>query len=267
MIIVGEQLNSSRKSVFEAFQKKDEKLLLEVARKQTEAGADYLDLNVAAFEEREIDLLRWIIPVLQDSLVIPLSIDSPNPAALEAALTIHRGRALLNSLPGGVEMNKKLLPLIRVFKPRVICLCLDDSGPSRTVESVLRLAGAAVDRLVQAGLACEDIFIDPGVYPLAVDPQGATLFLGALEKIKHHLRGVQTIAGLSNVSFGLPQRRLLNRTLLVMAMERGLDAVICDPCDGELRAALVSARAIRGQDLFLQNYLKSVRENFSIKPK
>ena len=112
MIIIGERLNSSRKSVFEAFKKRNVHFLLEEAKKQKEAGAHFLDINAAALLEEEIDILKWAIPIIQEEINIPLCIDTPNPEAMEKALEIHKGTAILNSITGEEEKIKKYLPLI-----------------------------------------------------------------------------------------------------------------------------------------------------------
>ncbi len=259
MIIIGERLNSSRKSVLEALQSRDAEFVCEQARSQEQAGAAYIDINAAALMDGEIEGLRWAIPILQRELSIPLSIDTPNPRAMEVALKIHKGRALLNSVTGEKSSLETMLPIIREFKPRVIALCLEETGPPAN-------AGIAVDRakklanvLTGAGLKPEDIFFDPLVRPIGVDTASGALFLDSVEAIKREMPHVKTIAGLSNVSFGMPQRRLLNRTFLALAMARGLDAAILDPLDSEIQATIHAAQALLGQDPSLKNYLRFSR--------
>jgi 5-methyltetrahydrofolate corrinoid/iron sulfur protein methyltransferase len=260
MIIVGERLNSSRESVRRALENRDAAFVLDQARRQAEAGAAYIDLNAAALMDQEVEALRWAIPVLQNELSVPLALDTPNPAAMAEALRIHRGKPLLNSLTAEPERLDALLPLVREHKPCVIALLLDDKGPPPDADGALAVAEKLLVRLTREGLADDEIFLDPLVRPVGVESRFATVFLDSLEKIKTCLPGVKTIAGLSNVSFGLPQRKLLNRTLLVLALERGLDAAICDPLDADLRAALRAAEALLGRDPSLRNYLKFIRE-------
>jgi len=260
MILIGERLNSSRKSVLEAFQNRDEGFLLDEAKKQEQAGASYIDINAATLLDGEIETLRWAIPLLQREVHIPLSLDTPNPEAIEEALKTHRGRPLLNSLTGEPKCIKVLIPLIRNFKPRVIALCLDENGPPENAGQALFLAEKMVSLLTKEGISSQDIFIDPLVRPIGVNGNAASLFLESLEKIKESFPEIKTIAGLSNVSFGLPQRKLLNRTFLVIALQNGLDAAICDPLDGELQAALAAAQALMGKDPSLKKYLRFIRE-------
>jgi 5-methyltetrahydrofolate--homocysteine methyltransferase len=260
MIIVGERLNSSRKGVFEALQEKDEYFLLDQALKQEQAGAHYIDINSAALVDREIEILRWAIPLLQDQLKVPLSIDTPNPEAMEQALRIYKkGRPLLNSLTGETKNIQNLSPLIREFKPKVIVLCLDDHGFPETPDDAVSVASRMADLLQNEGLTTDDFFIDPLVRPAGVSWEAIPLFLKSIEAIKKTLPRLKTIAGISNVGFGLPQRRLLNRTLLALALEQGLDAAIMDPLDMDLQSELFAAEALLGKDPSLKNYLKFIR--------
>jgi len=259
MIIVGERLNSSRRPVLEALNRKDKKYIVDQAKKQEEAGASYIDLNTAALLDKEVQTLKWAIPILQKEVNIPLSIDTPNPEAMEEGLKIHKGQALLNSLSGEAERIKAFLPLIKEYRPRVIVLCLDDKGLPEASGKELSIARKMVTLLDKEGVSHEDIFIDPLVRPIGVDQKAGELFLESLEKIKKNLSSVNTIAGVSNVSFGLPKRKLLNRAFLVLALQRGLDAAILDPLDKEILAALRTAEALLGKDPALKNYLTSIR--------
>jgi 5-methyltetrahydrofolate--homocysteine methyltransferase len=261
MIIVGERLNSSRQPVFRALDKKDEKFIVDEAKRQEKAGAGYIDVNTAALLDKEIETLRWAVPLLQKVLKVPLSIDTPNPEAMKEGLSLHKGQALLNSLTGEKERIKTFLPLIKEHKPQVIVLCLDESGLPKSLDKELSVAQKMVDLLEKEGLRAEDIFIDPLVRPIGVDQNAAGLFLESLEKIKRKLPDVKTIAGISNVSFGLPKRSLLNRTFLTLALSKGLDAAILDPLDKKIFPTIRSTQALLGKDPSLKNYLAYIREN------
>jgi len=259
MIIVGERLNSSRRSVLEALNRKDKKFVVDQAKKQEKAGASYIDLNTAALLDKEVQTLKWAIPLLQEELRISLSIDTTSPNAMEAGLKIHKGHALLNSFSGEAKRIKAFLPLIKEYKPRIIVLCLDDEGLPETSDEEFSIACKMVNLLDKEGVEHKDIFIDPLVRPIGVDQRAGELFLGALEKIKKNLPTVNTIAGVSNVSFGLPRRKSLNRAFLVLALQKGLDAAILDPLDREILAAMRSAEALLGKDSSLKDYLTFVR--------
>jgi len=260
LIIVGERLNSSRRVILEALHKKDAEYLCSQAVAQEKANAAYIDLNAAAMMDKEIDTLCWAIPLLQRTVKVPLALDTPNPHAMEAALKAHQGRALLNSLSGDRAALEALIPLIKRYRPRVIALCLDKEGPPENADIAVSRAQKMADILQSAGLQLGDIFIDPLVRPIGVDHASGMVFLESVARIKNALPGVKTIAGVSNASFGLPQRRLINRTLLLLAMAKGLDAAICDPLDADVQASLAASEALLGQDPSLKKYLSYIRE-------
>ena len=180
MIIIGERLNSSRPAVRDALARRDRAFLIEQARLQVRAGAGYLDLNAATLLEREKEALRWAVPIIQREVDVPLSLDTPDPEAMEAALNVHSGRALLNSLTGEEKKLRKLLPLIRDYSPRVIVICLDDHGPATTPERALAIAQRISGLLMDQGVAPIDILIDPLLQPLGADRNAAVQFLDSL---------------------------------------------------------------------------------------
>jgi len=265
MIIVGERINSSRKSVFEAFQAQNAEFFIDQAVRQEQAGARYLDINAAALLDDEVDALRWILPLLGDKVSTPFSIDTPNVQAMEEGFKLCSKRPLLNSLTMETRRLDVGLPLVRKFKPRVIVLCLDDEGAASTSARAAEIAKRAKELFLLEGLEPEDIFVDPLVRPVGVEPAALKVFLDSLPRIKHEVAGVPTIAGVSNVSYGLPLRPALNRTLLVLALERGLDAAICDPLDEELQGLAHAALALSGRDPGLKGYLKHARARAAAK--
>lgn len=260
MIIIGERLNSSRKPVFEAFKKRDVNFLLEEALKQKEAGAHYLDLNAAAFLEEEIDILQWAIPIIQDKVNIPICIDTPNAEAMEKALEVHKGTAILNSITGEKGKIEKYLPLIKKFRPKIIALCLDENGLPSSPQKEIDVVKKIINELKTNGISEKEVFIDPLVRPIGTDSNAGLLFLKSLEGIKNEFPEIKTIAGISNISFGLPNRKLLNRAFFIIASYIGLDAAIIDPLDEELMDFLFSTQAILGKDNYCSNYLKHFRK-------
>jgi 5-methyltetrahydrofolate--homocysteine methyltransferase len=264
MIVIGERLNSSKRQVLEALRRRDEAYVLGEARAQRAAGADYVDLNAAALLGSEVETLAWAVPLIQEELGIELAIDTPSADAMETAIRLHKGRAMLNSLTGEADRLRRLLPVIRECKPKVIALCMDEGGVPATAGHSLEIARRIVDVLEKDGVPPEDVFLDPLVRPVGVDEGAPRLFLESLRSMKKHLPGARTVAGISNVSFGLPLRRLLNRTLLVLALEQGLDAAILDPLDKEMMASLAAGRVLLGQDASYKAYLRLAR---SMKPR
>jgi cobalamin-dependent methionine synthase I len=260
MIVIGERLNSSRDDVLDALKRKDGEYIVGEAKAQERAGADYLDINAAALLAGELETLKWAIPLIQGRVSIPLAIDTPSGQAMSEGLSLHKGRAILNSLSGETRRIKEFIPIIKEHKPRVIVLCLDDEGIPKESDKELSIALRMVELLEREGIKPEDIFLDPLVRPIGVEDEAGQLFFESLEKIKAHLPQVKTVAGISNVSFGLPERHLLNRTFLTLATERGLDAAILDPLEKGTLAAVASAEALLGRDPSLKRYLAFIRK-------
>lgn len=261
MLIIGERINSSRKRIAPAVESKDTEFILEEAQKQIEAGANYVDVNAGTFgPEREPEFLCWLVKTIQDGFDCVLSLDSPNPAAIEPALKLHKGKALINSISLEKKRYDSLMPLVRDFGTGVIAMCADDEGMPSGLEPKLKLAGSLVEKLTGEGIPLDNIYIDPLVYPIATDHTYGKVVLQAIEKIMTEFPGVHTVVGLSNVSYGLPLRFQLNQIYLVLAMGHGLDAAILDPTDKRLMANLTTARVLLGQDEYCMNYIQAHSE-------
>ncbi len=259
MLIIGERINSTRKMIGEAAQKGDAAFIREEARKQVAAGAGVLDIN-GGVPGRERELLPWLIGVVQEVEEVPLCLDSADPEALRLALPLCRKRAMINSITDEREKYEKLSPLVREFRTGVIALCMSESGPPKGVDGRVETACTLVDRLTSGGVPLEDIYVDPCVFPVSTGPEHGPALLDATWQIRSRYPGVHISAGVSNVSFGMPVRKLLNETLLVMLMSRGLDTAIIDPCQEGIVARILAAEALAGRDEFCGNYLRAFRE-------
>jgi len=260
MLIVAERINSSRKKISQAIEAKDIDFIRSEVRAQAEAGADYIDVNAGSFMERETEYLCWLVEVAQQVTESPLCIDSPNPEATAAALKIVKGSAMLNSVSLEKKRMAGMIPLVNKYNTKIVALCQSDEGMAATINDKVKIAERLVEALTKEGIDLNDIYIDPLVYPIATDTQSAMAALGAIGKIMQLFPGVHTICGLTNVSFGLPVRKLLNKTFLVAAMSHGLDSAIIDPTDQELMANLVAAEALLNRDDFCSRYIKAYRK-------
>ena len=260
MLIVAERINSSRKSIAQAIESEDVDFIQKEARAQTEAGADYLDVNAGAFLGKELERLTWAVEVIQDVTEAPLCIDSADPEVIKAVLPVVDKTPMINSITLEPVRLEGILPLVADQKTKVIGLCQSEETMAETTDDKLRMAGRLVEQVSQAGIALDDLYIDPLVYPLATNPQSALATLDAIERIMQEFSGVHTICGLTNVSYGMPNRKLINRTFLVSAMIRGLDSAILDPTDKKLFSALKAAHMIAGKDDFCMQYIAAFRE-------
>ena len=260
MLIVGERINSSRKTINQAIKDRDAEFIRGEAKAQAEAGAHYIDINAGSFMEHEADYLCWLAEVVQEVTELPLCIDSPNSLAVTAALKMVKSPPLINSVSLEEKRLAEIMPLVTEYGAKVVALCQSSEGVATTVSDKVAIAGQLVDILTKEGMALSDIYIDPIVCPIATDTQSTLATLGAIGKIMEMFPGVHTIIGLTNVSFGLPVRKVLNRTLLVAAVAHGLDSAIIDPTDRELMAGLVAAEALLDRDAFCSGYIKAYRE-------
>jgi cobalamin-dependent methionine synthase I len=259
MLIVGELINCTRKKVGEAAQKRDVEFFQDIARKQVEAGADMLDVN-GGLPGQEAEVLPWLVNVVQEAVETPLCLDSADPVALSRALPLCRQRAMINSLTDEPSRLQALVPLLKEFRPKVIALCLSEAGPPHAVEDRVRTASRLVDRLTREGFSLDDLYVDPCVLPISTDSEQGKALAEATRLIAARYPGVHTSAGISNVSFGLPARKLLNDVLVVLLMAQGLDAAIVNPCDAQLMMNIRAAEALLARDEYCARYIQAFRE-------
>lgn len=261
MIVIGEKINSTRTAVKQAIAGKDTSFLQKLARDQAGAGADYIDVNTGAFPDREAGLMQWLVQVVQQAVDLPLSLDSANPLALEAGLKVNtRPGPIINSITAEETRFSKVLPLILQYQTHVLALSLDDSGITRTVEDRFAVARKLIEALCDKGIAQDRIFLDPLLQPISIQNDFGLIAIEVIRRVKQQFPEVNTTCGLSNISFGLPQRAKLNRYFLTMAMAAGLDSAILDPLDKELMDAIKASEVLLGKDPFCKNYIKAFRE-------
>ena len=258
MIIIGELINTSRKAVANAVQKKDAEFIKQIAKKQAEAGADFIDVNCGTNINTEIEDLKWVAAVAQSAVDLPLCIDSPNPKAIEAALSVHKGKAFVNSITAEKARAEAILPLVKKYDCFVVGLAIGESGVPATAKGRIEAAEEILSFADKFGVDKDKLYIDAVVQPVATDSRQGMEFLNAIRQIKSSL-GMKTIAGLSNVSFGLPKRTVLNRSFLAMAIGFGLDAAIIDITNPDIYAAFRAAGALSGLDQFCQEYISAFR--------
>ena len=260
MIIIGELINASRKIVKSAIEAGDRELIKQIATQQADAGADYIDVNAGVFVGKESQYLQWLVETVQEVSDKPCAIDSPDPEAIKAALAVHRGAPLINSISLERDRYEAILPIVSGTDFKVIALCMSDEGMPETADDRLRIADKLVNGLVQNNVALENIFVDPLVQPISVKKTFGMEFLDSIERIMTRYRGIHTACGLSNISFGLPERKFLNQTFITMAICKGLDGAIINPLDRKMMSNILSAETLAGRDEFCMNYLNGYRE-------
>ena len=259
MLIIGERINTSRKRIGEAVRARDADFIAEEARRQVAAGAGRIDVNAGTSVADEVDDLVWLVEVVQEAVDVPLVLDSANREALSAALKRYRGQPMVNSISGEKERLEGILPLVAEHDALVVALAMDESGMPETVDDRLRVVEALIERTDAAGIARERVYIDPLVRSVGTEPTQAAVAAETVRRLRREWGEVKTVAGVSNVSFGLPKRNVINRAYIAILTEAGLDAAIIDPTEPGMVAAILAAEAIAGCDEFAMNYIAAAR--------
>lgn len=260
--IVGELINTSRKPVKEAVDARDAAAIQKIAQDEVHAGATYIDINCGTYVKEEEEIMEWLVNVVQDVVKdIPLCLDSPNEKALRIGLNLHQnsGKPMINSITAEEERFNKVLPLVLEFKTKVVALLMDDSGMPDTAEKRITIVEKLLPELLKAGVPATNIYLDPLVKPISVGDKGGQEVLQTVQYIKEKYPDVHTICGLSNISFGLPNRRVLNQAFTILTMGRGMDGYILDPTDKQMMGFIYAAQALLGLDPSLRGFLKAYR--------
>lgn len=261
MLIIGELINTSRKAIKEAVETRDGAYIQQVAKEQVEAGANYVDINCGTMVFNEVEVMEWLVNTVQEVVQAPLCIDTPNPVAMEAGLNLCKyGQPMINSISDEKERFAQVLPLVLKYKAKVVALCMDDTGIPETAQDRIRVADSLHTKLTAVGVADEDIYFDPLVKPVSSVETAGLEVLDTIKLIKEKYPQVHFTCGLSNVSYGLPNRKILNRLFVIQTMTVGMDGYILNPTDKEMMGAIYSGLALLGQDAYCMNYLSAHRK-------
>ncbi|MBQ4595539.1 MAG: dihydropteroate synthase, partial [Firmicutes bacterium] len=248
--VIGERINpTGKKRLKQALLDEDYDYILTQAIEQIDAGAEILDVNVGVPSLDDVKILPLVVKKLQAITDLPLQIDSSNPAAIEAALRVYNGKAIVNSVNVEEKVMDAILPIVKKYGAAVVGLTLDENGIPATAEGRFAIAERILDKAMEYGIPKEDVIIDCLTLTVSAQQKEAAETLKAVKMVKEQL-GLRTALGVSNISFGLPARILVNRTFLTLAMENGLDLPIINPNDEDMMASI-----------FAYNVLKNVDEN------
>jgi cobalamin-dependent methionine synthase I len=260
MLIVGERINTSRKQVNEAVEKRDVLFIQADVKAQVEAGALLIDINAGSRFGSELEDLFWLIEVVQEAISVRLSLDSSDPHCLQKALRRVRDLPMVNSTTAEKSRFESMAPVIQERECDVVGLCMDERGIPKGVDQVMENAQRLVRNLEALGVKRERIYLDPLAQAVSIDTRAGLMALESIERIHKEFAGVKTICGLSNISFSLPKRSLINRTFLSLALKAGLSAALIDPLDKKLIGTLKATTLLLGQDPYCREYLKAFRE-------
>jgi len=261
MIIIGEKINATRKAIKAALEARDAEHIKKVTVEQAAAGADYIDINGGDPREgREPENMAWLIEIVQANTDLPVAVDSANPEAAKVGLSMAKNKPLLNSVSLEAERLETMLPIAAENECLVVALLMSDGGTPSGVDDRLASAETLIGKLNEAGKKLDEIIVDPCFLPVSADPSSGVAALGAIAAIRQRWPEVHIGGGLSNISYGLPQRKLVNRTAIAQCIYAGMDAAIIDPCAPGMMATILAAETLTGRDEFCMTYVMAGRE-------
>jgi len=262
-VMIGERINpTGRKVMLEALQQGNLDLVRQDALSQVAAGALVLDVNAGVPGADEPALLQRVMQAVMAAVDAPLCIDTNNPQALESALSVYPGKALVNSVNGEEHSLAAVLPLVQEHRAAVIGLCMDDDGIPKTAEERLRVAARIIARAGRLGIPAEDVLIAPLTLTMGSDSQAGRVTLETVALVVKEF-GVNVSMGASNVSFGLPDRKYINATFVAMAIQAGVTCPITNPLIPEVVAAVLAADLALGRDNYAQRWIKAYRKRLA----
>jgi len=255
VIIIGESINPTRrKKLVSTLQNGNFEYALELARIQIDAMADVLDVNVGFPGVDDIKLLPETVKVIQDKYDIPLCLDSPNPKAIEAALKVANGKCLINSVNGEERSLNAILPVAKEFGAAIIGLVMDNNGITHDPEKRLAIAEKILERAVKIGIKEEDVVIDPLAMAVSADPNACLVTMETI-RLVHRRLGLNITMGASNISFGLPNREILNAAFMTLSILNGLTCPIANP--EKITATVRAADLILGRDAYAMRFVEN----------
>lgn len=259
MIIIGEKINGTIPVVKEAIEKRDAAFIAGRAVQQAEAGAHFIDVCASTAPELEVETLKWLMEVVQDATDTPLCIDSPNPRAIEAVFKYANKPGLINSISEEGDKCQVLLPLMQGNSWEVVGLTCDNNGIPNDLQTKLDITKKMVEKAAKYDITPDRIHIDPCVMALSTQNTASLDFSREIKAIKEMYPTIHVTGAISNISFGLPVRALLNKTAMAFAIEAGMDSAVMDPLNREMMGTILATYALMGQDKHCRKYSKAYR--------
>lgn len=257
--VIGERINTSRKEVQAAVAGRDAEYVRADIARQIESGADFIDVNAGARIGHEQADMQWLLEIIDPVATVPLCLDSPDPAILEMAYAMVDKPPMINSISLEKDRFDTMMPFLKGKDCKIIALCMDDTGMPASSDDILSRSEKLVSALASISFPQDAIYIDPLVQPISTDITKGNMVLAAVRQIKARFPDVHITGGLSNISYGLPERQIINRTFVSLMMAAGMDSAILDPLDARIMATIRTADMLLGHDDFCMAYLKAVR--------
>jgi len=263
MIVIGERINGMFKAVRKAIQAQDKAAIQDIAKKQIEAGANMLDVNVGPAAADEVAAMQWLVETIQEVTDIPLAIDSAKPPVVRAGLKACKKKALINSTTGETEKLTTLIGLAKEFNAGILGLTMDEKGIPDSIQARMEIGLKILAAAMEAGIPTDDVHLDPVILPVKFGQPQIKILLHTIRELKQLSDPApKIVCGLSNVSQGTLDRPMVNRTALVMALAWGLDEAIVDPNDKELMDAMITAELLLNKFIYCDSYLTAYRKAF-----
>ena len=260
MYIIGEKINGSIPRTAEAIKNRDESYIIGLIRAQEDAGADYLDVCAGTQPEEEYETLCWLVDIVQEHSSKPICIDSPNPRILERIFPRISKPGIINSISGEGDKCEVLLPLLRDNSEwQAVVLCCDNRGIPASADEKVNLAFNLIEEAGKYGVSPDRLHIDPLVLALSAVNDSAVQFCDAIRRIKEGCPTVNVAAAISNVSFGLPARGLVNRNFLTLTIAAGLDTIIADPTNRDIIGNIYATEMLMGKDKYCRRFNNAFR--------
>jgi len=260
VIIIGEKINGTIPLVKEAIERRDVGFIADRAVKQAEAGADFIDICAGTAPDLEIEVLKWLMNVVQDATETPISIDSPNPHVIEAVFKYANKPGLLNSISEEGDKCEVLLPLLEGNSWEVVGLTCNNNGIPCDLQTKVDITNIMVEKAAKYGVTPDRMHIDPCVMALSTQNNAYLNFIEEIKEIRALYPTIHITSGLSNISFGLPARALMNKTFMTLAIQAGMDSAVMDPLNRELVGTIFSTYALLGKDKYCRKYSKAFRQ-------
>ncbi len=256
-VLIGERINpTGKKKLTASLEAGDMMLVRQEAVSQVEAGADILDVNVGPAMVDETELLPKVVKAVMEVVDVPISLDSDNPKALEAALKVYRGKPIINSVSGQEKSLDEVLPLVKEYGAAVVALTVDDEGIPKDADRRVAIAHKIIDRAEALGIPREDIIIDCLVLAVVTENNAGLVTLEAVQRVKEELDINQTM-GASNISFGLPERTIINRAFLALSISAGITCPYVNAA--EVSRSVMAADLVLGRDRFGRRFVTDYR--------
>jgi 5-methyltetrahydrofolate corrinoid/iron sulfur protein methyltransferase len=260
MEIIGEKINGTLKSVAKAVADRDGDFIKDLAKRQADAGASWIDINAGTTPDREADDLVWLVNLVQEATDVPICLDSANPKALSVVIEAVKETAMINSISMEPGRCDEVLEIVAKHNCKVIALAIDEGGIPVDVENRLRIIRDLMAATKKAGVPDSDVYIDTLILAAATNTESGQIAMQSMQQTLAEFPEVHLTGGLSNISFGLPRRALLNRVFMALAMSAGLDSAITDPLDKRLMEAILTAETILGKDDYCMNFTSAFRD-------